>query len=87
DQVKVYFANGLNYILKTARNWSGPIGDFHLTIDKGDARNVLSVCADGLKKTAATRFELRKKDFVPEKDLSVLFVTSRDRTPGQSPAK
>jgi hypothetical protein len=86
DQVKVYFANGLNYILKTARNWSGPIGDFHLTIDKGDARNVLSACIDGLKKSGATKFELRKKDFVPERDLSLLIATSRDRTPGQ-PAK
>jgi hypothetical protein len=87
DQVKVYFANGLNYILKTARNWSGPIGDFHLTIDKGDARNVLSACVDGLKKSGATKFELRKKDFVPERDLSLLIATSRDRTPGQSPSK
>jgi hypothetical protein len=84
DQVKVYFANGLNYILKTARNWSGPIGDFHLTVDKGDARNVLALCADALKKTGPTRFELRKKDFVPERDLTLLIVTSRDRTPGQN---
>jgi hypothetical protein len=83
DRSKVYFANGLNYILKTARNWSGPIGDFHLTIDKGDARNVVSTCGDGVKKTGPTRFEVRKKGFVPERDLAVLFVTSRDRTPGQ----
>jgi hypothetical protein len=87
DRVKVYFANGLNYILKTARNWSGPIGDFHLTIDKGDAKNVLSLCADGVKKTGPARFELRKKDFVPERDLALLIVTSRDRTPGQSASK
>ena len=87
DRVKVYFANGLNYILKTARNWSGPIGDFHLTIDKGDPKNVLSLCIDGIKKTAPTRFELRKKDFVPDKDLALLIATSRERTPGQSPSK
>lgn len=87
DRVKVYFANGLNYILKTARNWSGPIGDFHLTIDKGHAKNVLSVCMDGLKKTGPTRFELRKKDFVPERDLALLIVTPRERTPGQSPSQ
>lgn len=86
DHIKVYFANGLNYILKTARNWSGPIGDFHLTIDKGDARNVVALCADGVKKTSPTRFEIRKKDFVPERDLAVLIVTNRARTPGQ-PAK
>ena len=85
DRVKVYFANGLNYILKTARSWSGPIGEFHLTIDKGDARNVLSLCVDGIKKTESTRFELRKKDFVPDRDLALLIVTARERTPGQSP--
>lgn len=87
DRDKLYFSNGLNYILKTARNWSGPIGDFHLTIDKGDARNVLSLCLDGIKKTGPTRFELRKKDFVPDRDLALLFVTARERTPGQPPAK
>jgi hypothetical protein len=87
DTAKLYSASGLNYILKTARNWSGPIGDFHLTIDKGDARNAVSLCVDGIKKTAPTRFELRKKDFVPERDLAVLLVTSRDRAPGQSPSK
>jgi hypothetical protein len=87
DRVQVYFANGLNYILKTARNWSGPIGDFHLTLDKGDAKNALSLCLEGVKKTGPTRFELRKKDFVPDRDLAVLVVTSRDRTPGQSPSK
>ena len=87
DSGKVYFANGLNYILKTARSWSGPIGDFHLTIDDGDARNVVVVCVDGLKKTGPTRFELRKKDFVPERDLLVLVVTSRGRTPGQPASK
>jgi hypothetical protein len=84
DSVKVYFSNGLNYILKTARNWSGPIGNFHLTVDKGDARNVMAACIDGIKKAGATKFELRKKDFVPERDLAVLIVTSRERTPGQS---
>jgi hypothetical protein len=86
DTSKVYFANGLNYILKTARNWSGPIGDFHLTVDKGDARNVLSLCGE-VKKTGPTRFELRKKEFVPDRDLAVLIVTSRERTPGQSASK
>jgi hypothetical protein len=84
DRAKVYFGNGLNYILKTARNWSGPIGSFHLTIDKGDANNIVGLCVDGIKKTGPTRFELRKKDFVPERDLAVLIATSRGRTPGQS---
>jgi hypothetical protein len=87
DRSRLYFANGLHYILKTARNWSGPIGDFHLTIDKGDTRNVVSLCGDGLKKTGPTRFELRKKEFVPDRDLAVLVVTSRERAPGPSSAK
>ena len=44
----------------------------------------MSLCLDGIKKTGPTRFELRKKDFVPERDLAVLVVTSRDRAPGQA---
>ena len=27
----------IDYILKTGANWSGPIGDFRLVVDKGDA--------------------------------------------------
>lgn len=39
----------LRYIIKTARNWSGPIGQFTLTIDKEDPKSLVSTCFTGLK--------------------------------------
>lgn len=64
----------LSYILTTARNWQGPIGEFRLVIDKKDPNWLVSLCLSGLKKIAPTQFEYTAKDYVPEKDLRVLFL-------------
>ncbi|NLH79937.1 MAG: DUF4424 family protein, partial [Phyllobacteriaceae bacterium] len=42
--------------------------------DKGDTKNLVSFCADGVKKIAPTQFEVRAQNFTPTKDLSVLIV-------------
>ena len=65
----------LRYILKTANNWQGPIGDFRLTIRKPSSDAAMSLCFDGdLKKTSSTTFEFAQKDFVPTRDIDILFV-------------
>jgi len=64
----------LDYVLKTARTWNGPIKDFKLTIDKGKADSVISLCIDGIKKTGPTTFVVEKKDFTPSEDISILIV-------------
>jgi len=64
------------YILTTAKTWKGPIGSFKLTLDKGDAKNVLSVCMDGITKTSDTTFTVEKKDFTPDRDLEILVITA-----------
>lgn len=75
----------LGYILQTARNWSGPIGTFHLTLkggrveipnaDGGEVR-VMSLCTDlPLRQTAKLQFEATVRDYVPKNDLRVLLVT------------
>jgi hypothetical protein len=64
----------LEYILRTARSWKGPIRDFTLTIDKLDPQAVVSLCASGIKKTGPTTFEIKKRDFRPDDDLHVLFI-------------
>jgi hypothetical protein len=69
-----YSEQRIDYILKTAANWSGAIKDFHLVIDKGDADSLVSFCGDGVKKIGSTQFELRKADFVPEGNLAVLIL-------------
>lgn len=63
----------IEYILTTARNWRGPIGRFRLTLDKGAADNIISLCWDGLNKTGPTTFESTKTDFVPDRDIKLLY--------------
>ncbi len=63
------------YVPSTGANWAAPIGDFHLTIDKGEPGNFVSFCADGVRKTGPTRFEVRHTNFTPSRDLKiVIFV-------------
>lgn len=64
-----------DYILKTANNWNGPIGKFHLTLDKLKADNVLSLCWKGdLKKTGPTTFEFTGANFAPSQDIHMLVL-------------
>ena len=63
------------FVLKTANNWKGPIGRFHLTLDKLKPENVLSLCWDGdLKKTGATTFEAARENFAPTRDIKLLVL-------------
>lgn len=64
----------ISYVLRTANSWAGPIGKFRLTLDKGDPGNVISLCAEGVKKTGPTTFVVEKTDYVPDSDLEVLVV-------------
>jgi hypothetical protein len=70
----VLVAWGIDYILTTAANWAGPIGEFRLTVDKGDTGRLVSFCGDGVAKTGPTTFTLERRDFVPTADLHVLLV-------------
>ena len=71
-----YFENRVEYILKTAANWAGSIEHFHVTIDKGSARNLVSFCGEGVEKTSATTFEMTKENFWPTEDLAILILTA-----------
>lgn len=64
-----------DFVLVTANNWKGPIGRFHLTLDKKKPGNVLSLCWDGaLKKTGATSFEATRENFAPARDIKLLVL-------------
>ena len=64
-----------DFVIVTANNWKGPIGKFHLTIDKLKPDNILSLCwAGDLKKTGATRFESTLTNFAPKQDIQILVL-------------
>jgi hypothetical protein len=64
----------ISYVLKTGANWAGPIKDFHLVVDKGQADRIVSFCGDGVKKISPTAFEMRAADFTPARDLNIIIV-------------
>ncbi len=67
----------ISYVWSTGSNWSGPIGRFHLTIDKGRPENLVSFCWDGeVTKTSPTTFEMTAEDFYPpwDRELEVLIL-------------
>ncbi len=69
-----YVESWLDYVLKPGANWQGPIKDFRLVIDKGKPDNLISLCIDGIKKISPTQFEVRKTNFEPQKDISIVVV-------------
>ncbi|MCC2976406.1 DUF4424 domain-containing protein [Sphingomonas sp. PL-96] len=73
-----YAENWVDYILVTGSNWKKPIGDFRLVVDKGAPTTLVSFCGKGVTKTGATTFEMRKRNWRPEQDLSILFLTPYD---------
>ena len=61
----------LEYVLVTGANWSGPIKNFRLVIDKGSSDNLVSFCAQDIHKINPTQFEVRASNFTPTSNLSV----------------
>jgi hypothetical protein len=64
----------IGYILTTGGNWRSPIGDFRLVVDKGAPGNLVSFCGEGVRKISPTRFEVRRKNWRPDRDLRILIV-------------
>lgn len=73
NQSQVY-VNTVAYILTTARNWRGPIKEFHLVIEKKD-HQLVSLCFDGkLNKISDTQYESYIKDYIPKQNLMIYYL-------------
>jgi hypothetical protein len=81
DGSAMLIAYSTAYILTTANNWKGPIGRFHLTLDKVRPQNVISLCwnAAPLRKTGPTRFETTVVNFRPGRDLNIAVFQAPER--------
>lgn len=69
----------VGYILRTGGHWRSPIGAFRLVVDKGDPSNLVSFCAQGVRKISPTQFEMRRTKWRPDRDLDVLIVQGPGR--------
>ncbi|MDQ4087377.1 MAG: DUF4424 domain-containing protein [Pseudomonadota bacterium] len=65
----------IRYILTTGANWRSPIGEFRLVVDKGRPENIVSFCGEGVRRISPTQFEVRRRNWRPDRDLNVLIVT------------
>jgi hypothetical protein len=66
--------NWVTYVLKTGANWARPIGRFRLVVDKGAPDVLVSFCGSGVRRISPTQFEMVKTNFLPTRDLDVLFL-------------
>ena len=64
----------IDYILKTGANWSGPIKEFRLLVDKGEPDNLASFCGEDAKPLEDTKYEMVKTDYTPDGNLSILIL-------------
>ena len=64
----------VSYILTTGAGWASPIGEFRLVVDKGAPGNIVSFCGEGVRRISPTQFEMRRRNWRPERDLHVLIL-------------
>jgi len=46
-------------------------------VDKGAPANLVSFCADGVKKISPTQFEVRHTNFTPTRNVSIVILQPR----------
>ncbi len=71
---QAFFEKRIEYVLSSGANWKSPIADFRLVVDKADPGALVSFCETGVKKIGPTQFEVRKTNFRPTRDLSILIL-------------
>lgn len=72
----------VGYILQTARYWSGPIGEFRLSIAGGHSSTFAFCVPEGLEPADDGR-SWKATDFVPEADLNIVFYVTSSSPPGK----
>lgn len=80
QRIMTYEVATLGYVTTTATCWKGPIGEFNLTIAKDpiDTKNgqvgaETSFCGRSDFTETDTAFTWSAKDFVPDKDVSIVW--------------
>lgn len=74
-----YTESWIRYVLTTGGHWGGStIEKFTLTIDKGEAKNLVSFCGENVKKIGPTTFQMVAENFYPARDLDILILKRYD---------
>lgn len=78
-------ANTVRYILKTARTWKGPIKHFTLELKKDHPEELIATCFRGLVQVDPVTFRAVHENFVPDRDLDVMFLRVPPSKPKPEP--
>lgn len=70
----VWWERNVDFILKTANNWSGPIRRFRLLVTSGSPEDIFASCTPGFKRVGATRYELVRRNFHPRENMKLLIL-------------
>jgi hypothetical protein len=68
----------ITFAFATGANVPAPVKDFRLVVDKGRPEHLVSFCLDNVKKITPTAFEVKMKDFTPERGLKILLIGKSD---------
>lgn len=66
----------IDYVQVTDSGWDAPIGEFRMVVDKGGWKNLISFCAEDVRRTGFSTFEVKRRNYTPTRDLSVLILSS-----------
>ncbi|KQW84044.1 DUF4424 family protein [Brevundimonas sp. Root1279] len=66
----------IDYVLLPEATGAGPIGDFRMIVDKGGWKNLISFCGEDVRRVGFSTFEVRRRNYTPTRDLSVLILSS-----------
>jgi hypothetical protein len=67
------------HLLKGASsNPPTPIKDLRIVVDKGKPDRLVSFCLDNVTKISPTSFEIRMRDYTPDRDLKILLIGKLD---------
>ena len=64
----------VGYILRTARNWQGPIGTFRMVLDRERPESILVTCFRGLSAEGPTRLASTRRHYLPDRDLEFAII-------------
>ncbi len=75
-----YTESWISYVWSTGANWAGSVGKFTLTVDKGDAGNLVSFCGEGIKRIGPTTFQMTATDWYPPygRELDILLLVKSE---------
>ena len=68
----------VGYILRTGAYWAKPIGTFRMKVSPASPSTRIFTCYPGLKRVKDGSLRITRQDYVPRRDIAVLFVSMFD---------